>query len=146
MYFCLCVCFFRSYSLCARTVRTNAKNVDRGRQSGHHRRRYGAVRAVCRRVRVARAQTVVFGGRRYSIRRFRGFSFLCQALLGTRYPLLYEMLVFFCSYVRTYSLKSARLATALPGCLCRDRFGVHSSEFGRAACRVPCVTRACAYL
>ena len=55
-----------------------------------------------------------------------------------------QILGVFCSY-RTYiSLKTARLAVTL-GSLCRDRFwGTLSSKFGRAACRVPCGTRACA--
>ena len=44
----------------------------------------------------------------------------------------------------THLLGATRLGTASPS-LCRYRFGVFSSsKFGRAACRVPRVTRACA--
>ena len=47
-----------------------------------------------------------------------------------------------CFLLTRISLKTAGFAATL-GSLCRDRLGVHH-HLGRAACRVPCVTRGCA--
>ena len=53
----------------------------------------------------------------------------------------FQILGIFCSFIRIL-LKTAWPAIVL-GSLCRDRFGVYfHPSFGRAACRVQCVTRA----
>ena len=72
--------------------------------------------------------------RREWTRRFLGFSFR-----GVLYQVSSVFEMFF--FAHTYRCETARLTTTL-GSLCRDRFEVHwSSKFGRAACRVLCVSR-----
>ena len=112
------------------TVRTNTKEVDEGRPSGHSRRGLGAIRALCR---AWRALKVFFSAgvdktisREFCVRRcfvFRPFKCWCAFLI-----------------IRI-SLKTARHAVTL-GFLCRDRVGVHYHP-SLARC-VPCaVCHAC---
>ena len=118
-----------------RTVRTNAKEVDRGRPSGHSRRGLGAIRAVCR---AWHALKVVSAGADKAI---------CRAFFLRRY--FDPGITLHCSkcwrflLISTISSEAAWLATTL-GSLRRDRLGVHYHSTLGALRAVCCVTRACA--
>ena len=115
---------------CAETL----KGVDRGRPSGHGRRGLGSIRAVCC---AWRALKIAF--RREWIRRFPGFLF--EALVCTRNPPFFEMLVFF---AHTYLYENGTTCHNSGFPVQGQVWGTFSFKFGCAACRVPCVTRACA--
>ena len=112
------------------------KAVDRGRPSGNGRRGLGSDPFSVSHVACARKKKNSAGvGKTIS----RGF-FLRRSLVPGIIP---HFSFFAHTYVPGISLKTARLATTL-GSPCRDRqvWGTLSSKLGRAACCVPCVTRA----
>ena len=121
-------------SLRTRTVRTNAKKVGRGTPSAHSHPGLGVIRAVCR---VRLALKVYFrAGKDKTIPR----------LFFTRRYFVPDILHFSkcCFFVHTCLFQNG---TACPNYECPVQgqvWGTLSSKFGGAACRVSCVTRACA--